>query len=98
MPAESSRLRRRIASRDRWFLVLAACAAVVATVLAVVLTGSGDPGGAGCVSVLRAGFMGGQTTTYCGAKAAAVCRKEGPRDADLARECRRRGFAVPARP
>lgn len=95
MPAESRRLRRRVRSRDRWFLAAAACVAVVGTPVAIVLTSSSGAGDrAGCVSRIEAGFMGGQTRTVCGARAAALCHAA-RRDAGLAAECRRAGFTHP---
>lgn len=99
MPAESTRLYRRVRRRDRWFVGAVVGAALVCTPVAVVLAGrdSGPP--SGCVTTLRAGFMGGQTTTYCGARAVAICRQEGGSDASLAAACRREGLAVgPASP
>jgi hypothetical protein len=94
MPAESTRLARRIRRRDRVFVALVTGAALVGTPVAIVLAdrGSGTP--AGCVSVLRPGFMGGQTTTWCGKQAAEVCRSQGAKDSDLGKACRREGLPV----
>ena len=94
MPAESDRLRRRVRPRDRWFVGLVATAVLAGTPAAVVLAAHGPTRPAGCVTILRAGFMGGQTGTYCGRRAARLCRSEGGFHRALAAECREEGLAV----
>ena len=98
MPAESSRLFRQVRPRDRWFVGVVAAATVAIAPVAVLVTGHGPTRPAGCVTTLRAGFMGGQTGTYCGARAAAVCLQEGGGDSSLAAECRQEGLAIGAAP
>lgn len=93
MPAESSRLRRPIASRDRRLIAAAACLAVAAAPAALVVGGrSHADASVRCVSTIRAGFMGGATYTYCGGHAAAACRAAARGDASLAAACRKQGF------
>jgi hypothetical protein len=97
VPAESERLRRRISGRDRWFLLLIAVAALVATPSAVLLSrhsshSSPDPN---CVTVLRASIMGGATYKYCGANAIAACKEFAPRDKGVAAQCEERGLSRP---
>jgi hypothetical protein len=96
MPAESIRLHRQVRPRDRWFVGVVVAATLAVTPVAVIATEHGPSRPAGCVTTLRAGFMGGQTGTFCGAKAAAVCRREGASDASLAAECRQEGLTVGA--
>lgn len=98
MPAESSRLQRRLRTRDRRFLSLVVTIAAVCTPLAVVLGSHDARPPSGCVSTLRQGFMGGQTTTYCGARARQVCLRAAPDDGQLAALCRRQALAVRADP
>jgi hypothetical protein len=76
------------------FVAVVAGAALVGTPVAIVLADRSSDPPAGCVSVLRPGFMGGQTTTWCGKQAVEICRGEAPRDATLAKACRREGLAV----
>ena len=94
MPAESSRLRRPVAPRDRWLIAAAAALALAAGPAALVVGGRGHADASvRCVSTLRAGFMGGATYTYCGARAASACRSAARQgDASLAAACRGRGF------
>ncbi|HEY2543612.1 MAG TPA: hypothetical protein VGH92_11230 [Gaiellaceae bacterium] len=66
MPAESERLRRRVQSRDRWFIGAAALAAAAVTA-AFAITAHHHPPPPGCVSTLVPGFMGGVTHTTCAA-------------------------------
>jgi hypothetical protein len=94
MPAESTRLSRRVRGRDRAFVALVAGAALVGTPVAIVLSGRSSDPPAGCVSVLRPGFMGGQTTTWCGKQAVSICRDVGASDAELGKACRREGLAA----
>jgi hypothetical protein len=94
MPAESTRLYRRIRPRDRWFVGVVVAATAIGTPIAVVLSAHGSKLEPGCVSTLRQGFMGGQTTTYCGEQAVAVCRTQAADDHSLASLCRRQGIAV----
>jgi len=93
MPAESSRLRRRVAHRDRR-LIAAAVGLALAAVPAAAVVGGGRASSPSirCVSTMRAGFVGGATYTYCGDRAAAVCNAEAKGDASLATACRRQGF------
>jgi hypothetical protein len=74
VPAESRRPRRRIGSRDRWFLVLAATALLGTPITALLVHDdvSSTPGA--CVRTVRASIMGGATFTYCGLKAVEFCR------------------------
>jgi hypothetical protein len=65
MPAESERLRRRIQGRDRWFIGGVVLVAVALTPIAVLLSGGHHAPPAGCTTVIRAGFMGGETHTVC---------------------------------
>lgn len=100
MPAESERLRRRVRTRDRWFLGLAAAAAVAAAPAGVLLSRHESAAGPGprCVSTIRAGFMGGETHTYCGADAVAFCRAQATLRSPAA-DCIEQSFlADPARP
>jgi hypothetical protein len=66
MPAESERLRRRVRRRDVWFIGAVALLTVALTPVAVVLSERGHHAPrAGCTTVIRAGFMGGETHTVC---------------------------------
>jgi hypothetical protein len=94
MPAESTRLARRVRRRDRVFVAVVAGAALVGTPAAIVLADRSSDPPAGCVSVLRPGFMGGQTTTWCGKQAVEICRSRGAKDAELGKACRREGLTV----
>jgi hypothetical protein len=91
VPAESERLLRRIGARDRLFLAVLALATLVGAVVAIVLVSgrsSGPSVRAGCVSVVRSGFMGGATYTYCGKDASAFCRRRSAAGDDaVARQC-----------
>jgi hypothetical protein len=97
VPAESERLRRRISGRDRWFLLLIAVAALVATPSAVLLSrhGSHSSPDPNCVTVLRASIMGGATYKYCGASAIAACKQFAARDKGVAAQCEARGLSRP---
>jgi hypothetical protein len=94
VPVEAKRLQRRLTGRDRWFLAVLACAAVVGTpTAAVLLAHSSHPStGAGCVTTLRASIMGGATYKYCGADVPAACRQFASRDKGLAARCGTLGF------
>lgn len=96
MPAESARLLRRIGRRDRWFVAIIAGGALAATPAAILLSDSGAPGsaGAGCVSAIVPGFMGGETHVYCGAEARAFCRSEVARGGETATACREEVLAA----
>jgi hypothetical protein len=89
MPAEAARFYRRIGPRDRWFILLA----VVATVVAVVAIAIGSRGSAEarsasrCVAIVSPGFMGATRTEYCDAKATAICRSHADVEHDLAARC-----------
>jgi len=65
MPAESERLRRRIRRRDVWFIGAVVLLAVVLTPVAVLMSGGRHAPPAGCKTVIRAGFMGGETHVVC---------------------------------
>jgi hypothetical protein len=65
MPAESERLRRRVQGRDRWFIGVVALVAAALTPVAVLLSGGHHAPPAGCTTVIRAGFMGGETHVVC---------------------------------
>jgi hypothetical protein len=99
VPAESSRLERRIGARDRWFLGLLACALLIVAVGAILLRGddSGSRMGAGCVSTNRPGFTGAATYTYCGKDARAFCRRFTADDRDVAAQCQRLGIRLARR-
>lgn len=94
MPAETKRLQRRITPRDRWFVAVLACAALVGTPAAVLLSAhSARPGAdAGCVTTVRASIMGGATYKYCGASAVTACRQFASEDKTLAARCEALGF------
>lgn len=87
MPAESIRFHRRIRPRDRWFVALVACATLVGTPTAVLLSSESSGAGAGCVTTIRASVMGGATFKYCGADAVAFCRQSGAGDKGTASQC-----------
>ena len=95
MPVETGRLQRRIGPRDRRFLALLACAALVGTPSAVLLGGHGERSsvGARCVTTTGASIMGGATFTYCGASAVAFCRRSASGDERVAARCARLGLA-----
>lgn len=94
MPAESQRLRRRISGRDRSFLVLIACAALIGTLAAaLVVHRRADPRpDPNCVTTMRASIMGGATYKYCGANAIAGCKAFAAHDSGLAARCVQLGF------
>jgi hypothetical protein len=97
VPAETQRLQRRITPRDRWFVAVLACAALVGTPAAVLLSShDARPGAdAGCVTTVRASIMGGATYKYCGARAATACRQFGGDDKRLAARCEALGYLPP---
>ncbi len=64
MPAEAQRLRRRLQTRDRLILGLAAIAAA-STPAALFLTAHQHQPPSGCKTEIVAGFMGGETHTIC---------------------------------
>lgn len=66
MPAESERLRRRVRRRDVWFIGAVALLAVALTPVAILLNGGHHGAPPGCTTVIRAGFMGGETHVVCG--------------------------------
>jgi peptidoglycan/LPS O-acetylase OafA/YrhL len=93
MPAEAARLQRTVGSRDRRLIVAAACAVLAAGPAALVVSGRAHTNPAvRCISTLRAGFMGGATATYCGARAANACHSLAKSDLQLADACRREGI------
>jgi hypothetical protein len=68
MPAESERLRRRVGRRDIWFIGAVAALVVALAPVAVVLSERGNHAPpAGCRTVVRAGFTGGETHVVCAA-------------------------------
>jgi phosphatidylserine synthase len=64
MPAETERLRRRLQSRDRWFIGIAAVAAVVVTAVFLLLAHR-QTIPEGCTTEIVAGFTGGETHLVC---------------------------------
>jgi len=91
MPAEASRLERRLGKRDWRFLAALAGAALVATPLAVVASArSSDPAKPStCVTFAAAGVMGGGTWHLCGARARAYCAAHASESRALADQCDR---------
>jgi len=65
MPAESERLRRRVRRRDLWFIGAVAALVVALTPVAVLVSGGHHSLPAGCKTVIRAGFTGGETHVVC---------------------------------
>jgi hypothetical protein len=66
MPAESERLRRRVRRRDIWFIGAVAALVVALAPVAVVMSERGHQAPpAGCKTVVRAGFTGGETHVVC---------------------------------
>jgi hypothetical protein len=65
VPAESERLQRRVRRRDVWFIGAVALLAAALTPVAVLMSGGHHAPPAGCKTVIRAGFMGGETHTVC---------------------------------
>jgi hypothetical protein len=65
VPAETARLQRRLAGRDRRFLTAVVAAVVLGTPAGVVLAERHAKPPLGCVRRLERGFMGGQTVTTC---------------------------------
>ncbi|MHB8649103.1 MAG: hypothetical protein ACYDBR_02840 [Gaiellaceae bacterium] len=74
---------------DRWFLALVVCGVAAGVPAATLLGRASGTGRPRCVSVVRAGFVGGATFTYCGPRAAAFCRSKAGRAGDAAAACRR---------
>jgi hypothetical protein len=93
VPAESSRLRRRLGARERLFIAAIACAVVAAVPIGIVVAhqGSGGPP-RHCVTELRASIMGGATFTFCGKAANRECVRAAAKIASLAAQCRRLGI------
>jgi hypothetical protein len=79
MPAEAARLEREVGRRDRRFLAALACAAVIGTPVAVLIarhdSKPASRSGAACIDAPHAGVLGGGAYHYCGAEAAAFCRR-----------------------
>jgi hypothetical protein len=94
MPADTTRLQRRVTRRDRWFLAALTLAAVVGIVWVAVITPSGTspPVAQDCVSIVRASIMGGATYVYCGDAATAACERFAEADPGLAERCEARGL------
>jgi hypothetical protein len=92
VPAETTRLSRRLGARDRRFLTVFACAVVASIPIGLVLAHR-DSGGtpSHCVSVQGVGFMGGGSTQYCGAAADARCKNAEAHDTALVAQCRKIG-------
>ena len=66
MPAEASRLQRKLGRRDRRLLAVLACAATVGgPAAAFALGGGGAPPADGCARVVKASWMGGATFRDC---------------------------------
>jgi hypothetical protein len=74
MPAEASRLRRRVAPRDRRVVVLVATLAAAGVAAGAVLATRPGPPPPGCVAHDAAGVMGGGTWRVCGAAAQVSAR------------------------
>jgi len=92
VPADSSRLTRRLRSRDRRFLAVFACLLVAAIPVGVVISHeSADSTPSHCIAEQGVGFMGGGATHFCGAKADAECRRAAATSTSLAAQCRRIG-------
>ncbi len=101
MPAEASRLTRRIGRRDRRFLTALATAAAAGIAAAVALGGvhSSPAVSEACVTLDQAGVMGGGTWRFCGDAAAAYCRAHAAAGARAAEQCDRLARLAPgARP
>ncbi|HVC87482.1 MAG TPA: hypothetical protein VNC40_08665 [Gaiellaceae bacterium] len=93
MPAEVERLQRRVGTRDRWFLGLGLCAALVGAPVGVLLARPGASSTADtCITTVRASMMGGATFRYCGPDAAAFCQASGAEDKSVAAKCRELGL------
>ncbi len=95
MPAEISRLTRRLGARDRLFLAVVACAAVAAIPIGIVLA-EGDSSASSttpshCVKELKESIMGGADYQYCGAAADQECAASAAQNESLAAQCRRLG-------
>jgi hypothetical protein len=86
MPAEASRLRRRVGRRDRRVLVLLATLAVAGTAAGIALPGGEQPPETGCITYAEAGVLGGGTWRLCGKAAVERCAAAGKR---LAEQCAR---------
>lgn len=66
MPADATRLTRRIGRRDRRLFAVLACAAAFGGPAAVLAWGGSSPPPAdGCARVIKPGFMGGVTVEDC---------------------------------
>jgi hypothetical protein len=95
MPAEAIRLQRRLGARDRWFLTLLVLAVLVGSAVAVAIgrSGSSDASAdAGCVSIMRASWMGGATFKACGANAVSFCRQSARGDKEINAKCEEQGL------
>jgi hypothetical protein len=97
VPAEVIRLQRRLGARDRWFLGLLALAVLIGTAAALAVGRYSSPGAsadAGCVSIMRASWMGAATFKACGADAATFCRRSAAGDEEIAAKCEEAGLAT----
>jgi hypothetical protein len=84
VPAEASRLRRRVNRRDRLVLVAVATLAAAGTAVGVALPGRAQPAQAGCITYDEAGVLGGGTWRLCGDAAVERCATG---DRKLAGQC-----------
>jgi hypothetical protein len=91
VPTEAQRFERRLGKRDVRFLAALGCAAVVATVGGVLVSGGGSQTATGptCIKVPAAGVMGGGDWHYCGDVAAAYCKEHAADSSSLAAQCAR---------
>jgi hypothetical protein len=92
VPAESSRLGRRLGARDRLFLAAFACAVVVAVPVGILVSHEGSGGSGRCITEQSVGFMGAQWLHLCGTKADAECKRAAAASTSLAAQCRKIGL------
>jgi hypothetical protein len=85
VPAEASRLRRRVGRRDRRVLVALAALAVAGTAVGVALPGHTKAPAPACIVFDEAGVLGGGTWRLCGDAARERCAA---RERKLAEQCR----------
>ena len=95
MPAEAHRFTHRLGARDRRFLAVFACAALLGAIaVGLLLQGHNEtltPPGGHCVVEARASIMGGANYTYCGKKADFECAHPATTSSSFAEQCRRIG-------
>ena len=88
MPAETKRLHKRIGLRDRWFLALVTGVVLVCAPTAIVVSAHSSPQlEPGCVTTIRAHFMGGATVKYCGSRAVTFCREQAAEGKHVPSQC-----------